>query len=159
MKKALIVLILILFSVSMFSFVNTPILNENKLIEVKGTIESTEVISYKIFLLKLKEENDFKVVFPNYPILANWFEENTDITLYGYYIELKNEKYFIPVKIDYKEKSFDLRKEIGRRLYERKTKYYMNYCNPYMNNNPWNFKHPGQYKKFPNYFDRKPYNK
>ncbi|KAF2955061.1 hypothetical protein [Marinitoga sp. 38H-ov] len=135
MKKTLVVFLIILFSVSMFSFVkNPPIFDENKLIEIIGTIEKTEIVSERFFLLTFKETNDFKVLFPNYQKLFNLFEKDTYITLNGYFIELKNEKYFIPVKINYKNKTFDLRKNIRKRLYEKR--FHMNY---YKNLSP---KHP-----------------
>ncbi|KLO25169.1 MULTISPECIES: hypothetical protein [unclassified Marinitoga] len=121
MKKILGVLLLMLLSISIFSWVNIPILDANKLFEVKGTIDEINTHENSRFIfLTLKDKVDFKAIFPNAPILEKWFENNTNITLYGYYVELKTDKYFIPVKIDYKNKTVDLRKEIAKRLYQRK---------------------------------------
>jgi hypothetical protein len=153
MRKTFIVLLLSVLSVSLFAFVKTPILSEDQLIEVKGTIESTQTTSERYFYLNLKGMNDFKAIFPNFPKLANWFEKDTDIMLKGYYVELKTGKYFVPVKITYKEKSFDLRKEIARRLYARKKMLYYKQKNrrPY-NYNMYPGYHPNMMNK-PNYYN------
>ncbi|KLO21121.1 hypothetical protein X275_10550 [Marinitoga sp. 1197] len=128
MKKILVVLILSLLSVSMFSFTKMPILNDNKLFEIKGTIENVVVTKNdRFFFMSLKDKENFKAVFPNVPRIFNWFENGTNIALYGYYVELKNAKYFIPVKLEYKNRILDLRKEIARRLYEIRLRMYKHY--------------------------------
>lgn len=157
MRKTFIVLLLSVLSVSLFAFVKTPILSEDQLIEVKGTIESTQTTSGRFFYLNLKGMNDFKAIFPNFPKLANWFEKNTDITLEGYYVELKTGKYFVPVKVTYKEKSFDLRKEIARKLYARKKMLYYKQ----KNRRPYNYYHmypeyPPNMMNKPNYYNYTP---
>lgn len=178
MRKVLLVFLIMLFTVSMFSFIKAPILNENMLFEFKGNIkEKSELDNSQFFYLTLESSPDTRIVFPNNPNLYKWFEENTTITVYGYFVVLKNGKYFVPVKIIYNKKTIDLRKEIAKRLYLKKKKdmymkrYYKNFKQPYspmyqkyqkiphqMNpyyppqfNNPYN-------QQYPNY-PPKPYNK
>ncbi|GAB6189871.1 hypothetical protein JCM30566_16130 [Marinitoga arctica] len=172
MKKTFFIMLLSLLSISMFAWVKTPILNEKELFEVTGTIININSEKSGRFLtIELKDKKDFKAIFPNAPILEKWFEKDTDITLYGYYIQLKTDKYFIPVKINYKDKTVDLREEISRKLYQKKyyqnmlyNKKIMKYWNPPIQKYPYYYNYrlrkPGinTHNRFnPNYMP-KPYN-
>ncbi|WGS64778.1 hypothetical protein [Marinitoga aeolica] len=169
MRKVLAVLLITVLSISMFAFTRIPILDENQLIEVKGAIENIkDKPGNRFFTVSLKDEPNFEIVFPRFPELLKWIEKDTDIALKGYYIELKTGKYFVPVKVTYKEKSFDLRKEIARRLYARKKMLYYKQKNrrpynynmypgysPNMMNRP-DYYNPGL-PKYPGYSQNTPY--
>ncbi|WP_129407918.1 hypothetical protein [Marinitoga lauensis] len=173
MRKTISVLLITVLSISMFAFARIPILDESQLIEVKGVIESIkDNPGNRFFTVTLKNKTDFEVVFPRFPELLRWVEKNTDISLEGYYIELKIGKYFVPVIVSYKGKNFDLRKEIARRLYQRRKELYFNqrHRRPYNFNlspkyspnmmmntpNPYNYR-PGL-PKYPEYNQNMPYN-